>query len=292
MTARLWDVAKGKQLATFEGHKVIHRTTGLPNSILDERRELVNAVAFSPDGKTVAVGGQAGKINLWDPATGKEHEPIPDEMGVYDLRFSPDGKTLALLGANEVQLWDVTARKRIAKIDADSFVAFAPDGKTVAARGRKNQGVSLYDAGTGKEVAALSADKHHGYPRCAAFSPDGKSLVWPSKGIQFWDPAAKKVRETPATGFDTEGVVGLGNLNVLALSPDGKTLAASCDGGLNRHWHTILLWDVGAGKRRAKLHVGPGRSGHAPMAFSPDSKILATAGSDDGAITLWRLGGG
>jgi hypothetical protein len=73
----------------------------------------VIAVAFNPDGKTLASGNQDGTIELWDVATGKEQATLERHLGfVCSVAFSPDGKTLAS-GSDDstIKLWDVTTGK-------------------------------------------------------------------------------------------------------------------------------------------------------------------------------------
>ena len=101
---RLWDVARRQELPA-------HRT-----------ESAINSVAFSPDGKILALGGAApaapgekgpGEIILWDVTTGQERaKPTGPPIGVYVAAFSPDGKTLAAGGMyNTVKLYDAATGK-------------------------------------------------------------------------------------------------------------------------------------------------------------------------------------
>ncbi len=72
----------------------------------------MNAVAFSPDGKTLASGAGEGEVILWDLAGGQELMRLDDHRGIiFALAFSPDGKILAAGGhgtdgkSAEVTLW-------------------------------------------------------------------------------------------------------------------------------------------------------------------------------------------
>jgi WD40 repeat protein len=72
----------------------------------------VNAVAFSPDGKTLASGGEEGQVILWDRGGGQELMSLDDHGGgIYAVAFSPDGKVLAAGGSGtdgksaEVTFW-------------------------------------------------------------------------------------------------------------------------------------------------------------------------------------------
>src|SRR2546423_971737 len=91
LRARLWDTATGTARQTLEGH------TGD-----------VSAVAFSPDGKTVASASWDSTVRLWDTATGTARQTLEGHTdGVMAVTFSPDGKTVASASLDStVRLWD------------------------------------------------------------------------------------------------------------------------------------------------------------------------------------------
>jgi RNA polymerase sigma factor (sigma-70 family) len=135
-TAKVWDVETGKELATFGEH---------PGWVV--------AVAFSPDGKTVAAGSpgkQSQVVKLWDLATGKERATLEGPVGAYNsLAFSPDGSILAVAGPgggnsekadSMVRLWDPATGKQITALDAHTSVwaislGFSRDGRTLVTSG-------------------------------------------------------------------------------------------------------------------------------------------------------------
>jgi len=80
-TVKLWDIATGKELASFTGHEAE-----------------VFTVAFSPDGRTALSGGYDGRLILWDVATGYKLRTIAADAFVNAVAFSPDGRT-ALSGS-------------------------------------------------------------------------------------------------------------------------------------------------------------------------------------------------
>lgn len=137
---QLWDIAAGQRTRAFTGH------TGH-----------VLTVAFSPDGKLLASGGNDTTVRLWDVATGQSLAKLTGHTkAVYCVKFSPDGKTLVSGGDETIRLWDVATGKSLWKSNTVwvQSVAFSPDGKTLVSAGDGNQ-VQLWDAATGKKLKTM-----------------------------------------------------------------------------------------------------------------------------------------
>ncbi len=107
-------------------------------------RGFVDDVAFSPDGKTLALASRSGNVQLWNVATGELLESVKGHSGaVSAVAFSPDGRTLASGSFDQtVRLWNVPTRRELMQLDAGSVelgsvvsLAFSPDGKHLLAGG-------------------------------------------------------------------------------------------------------------------------------------------------------------
>jgi WD40 repeat protein len=181
-------------LWAIPGDKVQHTlTAGAP----------VRALAVSPDGKTLAAGGDDGAIQLWEAASGK---PVRKLTGATDwllaLAFSPDGKTLAAGGHDgQLRLWDVASGRKVADVLAQppaapkappppvnivSALAFSPDGKQVALGGSDTR-IHFFST-DGKLVRTLTG---HTAPITAlVFHPAGAVLISASKDrtLRLWNP--------------------------------------------------------------------------------------------------------
>ncbi len=236
----------------------------------------VNAVALSPDGKTLASAGDDPLIRLWDPSTGKSLGTLQGHTGaVRCLAFSPDGKTLAS-GSNDkiICLWDMSAAGRPGTkpmqagghADIVLSLAFSPDGKVLYSGGWEGT-IRAWDPATGKEQRRFeSVDSR--LPSIA-LSPDGKTLASVNlmgtsfkATVNLWDAAAgKHLRQL---GPDPKNPTH--RISQVVFSPDGDTLAVAGDDQLQ-------LFEVGSGE---EMHKGKKSLGSAYCAaFSPDGKTVA-----------------
>ncbi|HJZ56606.1 MAG TPA: sigma-70 family RNA polymerase sigma factor [Gemmataceae bacterium] len=265
--ARVWDVTSKKE-----------------RLVLDSRGWIGRSMALSADGKTLAVGTVYNLVQLWDVATGKELTEHPDghDAPVHTVAFSPDGKLLVTGGANQqLHIWDPATGRQVKQLlgSSASQVSFSPDGRHLATAWQWSKQVRVWDIDCGEVQQALDHPGANEVP-CAAFSPDGKTVLsvsWSNtenekrgKGVlHVWDRASGKVRREAA-------LPGL-RFGVLAVSPDGNWAAV---GG----WAETPLWlcDLTRGRER-RLSDGLWDTVKA-LAFSPDGRVLASGGFDREAV--------
>lgn len=244
-------------------------------------------LAFSPDGKLLALGTWSGKADVLDLESGKlQPGPKPHNDWVCSVAFSKDGKYFASAGGSEfkpqrnggktsgqVKLWDRAAAKEIGPLTGHTSkifsAVFSPDSRRLAT-GSADHTVRIWDAATGAELLTLKG--HSEAVWCVAFFADGKTLASASadKTVKIWDAA---------TGAERASLKGhVEEVLSVAVSPDGKTVATG-----SADW-TVRLWDAATGKERAVLKDHRG-SVYA-LAFTSDGKTLAS-GSADETVKLW-----
>jgi WD40 repeat protein len=274
----------------------------------------VMSVAYSPDGKMLALGGAGQGLGLWDAATGKPIRQFdaPDRQPSAII-FSPDGKLLAATRGRGA-VWDVASGKKVRDLPGE-WVTFAPDGRRVALVGIRNI-IRLEDTLSGEEVGKFEG--HTAYVNRVAFSPDGRWLasgshdntvrLWnvaTGKEIRRWTAHTKAVYavafsadgkflasgsedETvrlwdPVSGKEFRRLEGKGPVHYLSFARRGTMLAAACD-------TTLRVWDAATGK---ELRSWQGKGGWVfSPDFSPDGKTLVAATAFESGIRRWDLATG
>ena len=267
---QLWETATGKAL--FPGSAI---------------REGFRSLAYAGDGLTMATVSWEGTIRLWDTETQQERRRFGGEqlLGIHSLALSRDGRLVATAGNGKTTLWNTATATKLFRWDGDlndGFdLAFTPNGQVLASANGDGS-IQLWQTGTGKPFRRLTGHSQ-GPVYGVAFSPDGQMLLSGGldKTMRLWDWNTNT--EIRAFKGHNDWVMAV------AFAPDGTTAASAC--GSNDPF--IRLWNVKTGKelRSFEAHKPAGNTAIVSIAYSPDGRMLASAGFGE-TIHLWEVATG
>jgi WD40 repeat protein len=230
----------------------------------------LNSLAYSPDGTLLAVDTDGSNIHVWETATGQEQD-IWDDYYVRFITFSPNGSELAL-ASETINRWNMATSERLPALERPS----SDEYRACFGEGRGQDWLPCpYIAG----------------PLGMAYSPDGTQLAaGDSMGqVYIWDAVTGEYL-TALKGYSIGGMECGGafcdivTVTTIAVSPDGKTVAAGT-GGYMTEGGWVELWDVETRALRGYLQGSGSMFG---LAYSPDGTKLATASANSG-LQLWDV---
>jgi WD40 repeat protein/class 3 adenylate cyclase len=248
-------------------------------------------VDFSPDGRTLAIAGGRGRIELWDVATRKELRELTDpaaarsdEPALSVVRFSPDGSVIAAgaKATNHVALWASASGHLIGRPittnppgSGAQAIAFSPDSKRIAVPGAPGT-VGIWEVASGRRIGEPLAIGSEDVEE-AIFAGDGRTLIASddSGSVSLVDLATGRRIGSPLSVGDKPAAS-------LALSPDGRLLAAASFAG------PVFVWNVQTGMPYGSPLVAD-TSPVNDVAFSPDGRTLVS--SHLRSAVVWNVNG-
>ncbi len=287
----LWNTATGDRSAVFPVASEMAPNTAaqLQDHEYSPEPVRVSAVAYSADGRTLALGCHDGTVRLWDVASGQQIALFDDYAdSVLSVGFRPmtavlastDGRFVRLRCTDPVEP-GVLLTTRAARVDA---MAYSSDGRLLAVA----DGLDVYEHRPSEHTG--QAPRARVFPHASAVNAvsyvpgDPSGLVLATGDVDgdvhLWNTRTGRHMAT-LTGHS-------GEVRAMACSPDGALLITA--GGQDR---TIRLWDISARKQVDVLsgHISPVTA----VAYAPDGGAspgtLATGG-DDGVVRLWNAGTG
>jgi WD40 repeat protein len=261
---QLWDWATGKQKLPLGGHQAA-----------------VLGVAVSLDGRTFATAGRDKLIRFWDATSGKETRQLAGhEKDIWSLTFVPDGRMLVSTELGEtVRVWNVATGNEVRRFPGSRAAALSPDGKTLVTCGKDKCG-HVWEMATGQELRQWPLTESE--VTALAFSPDGRTVFsWgEDKKVRLWELATgKELRHFAGHAFRKDD-----RIYCIAFSPDGKLVAFAGQTG------EIALYDLATGKINRLLDSLT--KAVSSLAFSADSRVLASGAWSDRTVRLWEVATG
>jgi eukaryotic-like serine/threonine-protein kinase len=269
---RIWDLA---------GRREVHTLPDQAGPAASAFLRVVESVAFSPDGTTLAAVGRDGAVRVWDGASSKPITVLQGkgELSLSEVAFSPDGRQLAAAAIKGIIIWNTADWQQARELRGHGLgkvraVAFSPDGQQLVSAG-DDRTVRLWSAASGAPLAVITTD-HAGRILGLAVGPDGRTVATASEDatVRVWDAATGKKR-CPDIGH--RGIVYR-----VRFSPDGRWLTSADEG-------TIKIWDAVSGREVLALRGHKSR-GVPDLAFTRDGRLASAAG--DGTVKLWDLAAG
>lgn len=244
------------------------------------------ALAFSPDGRKLAVGGEDHAIGIWHIGDGFLTRTLTGHtQAVQSVTFSPDGKLLAAGGQDKMaHVWFVEEGSPLSipamRAAPAECVAFSSDGETLATAGWGTT-LCLWKIDRSEPSAAPTVTRQMTLPTSfvqgLTFSPSGDLVA-----AACYDGVVRIWRVSDGRLMRTLEVHNAFVLSV-AFSPDGQRIASGGGSAV------VRVWRVGDGRLLETLH---GHSNYVrSVAFSPDGQSLATA-SEDKSVRIWRASDG
>lgn len=249
--------------------------------VLDDLPGPVLALAFSPDGKTLAAGAglaaRSGTVRVYDWPSGTVRRTFEGHEDVVSaLAFRPDGKGLATASYdNTVRFWDLDSGKPAGVFKGHSDfvfdVAYLPDGKSLLSAS-KDRTIKRIDAATATEVRSFG--EHNEDVLALAVRPDGSGFL--SAGVE---PAIRSWKIDADKSSKKSGGHS-GPVHQLAISRGGERVASASGDG------TVRVFDGVSGNAIRAL-AGPTDWQYA-VAITPDGKRVAGGGAD-GVVRVWEV---
>jgi WD40 repeat protein/transcriptional regulator with XRE-family HTH domain len=269
----IWQV----DLRCMKLHDVNFQNANFDRSFFAETFGGVMSVAFSPDGKFLALGDTNGDIRLYQVSDWQQLLICKGHTNwVVSLGFSHDGRTFASSSTDyTLKLWDVITGECLKTFHGHNnevwSVVFSPDGETLAS-GSDDNTIKLWSIRTGECIITLEG--HTSWVCCVAFNPDGQILLSGSDDhtIRVWNINTSECLKTLDGHHD--------GIRSITVTPNGYMLASGSED------QTVKLWDLSTGEC---LKTFQGHSSEVySVAFSPQGDLLAS-GSFDRTVKLWSV---
>jgi WD40 repeat protein len=296
-SVRVWDVPSQTCLMILRGHT-----------------EFVTSVASSCNSPLFASGSLDGTVKVYDARSGDVLQSIPSNGTVSSIQFSTHGDNLLYTHWNSATIWDVSRNMHLSTINCDGFrAAFSPDGTRFAEGSDKF--VRIYNT-ENWDSDSETVNNHSEKVYAITFAPDGRVMASDSGyHVKIWDTTSgdclftidshypQSIVFSPDSAFvarwsddsyaqvwstHTRSLIKVARLNLKRFSSTDVALSP-CGGRLvSQSSSQIILWDLGSGKRLARLHFECPLWRELRIAFAVDGSSVFVH-KDDNIMQRWCI---
>jgi WD40 repeat protein len=263
--------------------------TGQTYRMLEGHPGIINALAFSPDGSSLASGGSDRVIRFWDPRNGSISASLHGhQRSINALAFNPRGEILVSSSQDEtMKVWDLKSGALLRTIDVSSdgiwgiqTMSFSPDGKRLVTAG-DNGSIRVWDVSSWKVERSFLSNNNDEVSKALSvvFSPDGKKILsgHGDGTVRLWDAqTGRSLRAIKSGGEDSRSL----------FTPGGKTVVS-----VNDDDNPIQIIDARSGETIRRIGKEEDLGYVGSVAINPDGKTIAVAESG-GEISLWEIQSG
>ncbi len=249
----------------------------------------IHTVAWSPNGRLIASGGDDATVQIWDALTGVRVVAYRGHTGpVYGVAWSPDGKLVASASADStVHVWEAANASLLINFSQHEgpvhALAWSPDGQRIAS-GSDDRTIKLWYARLGSNV--ITYGYQGGFTWALAWSPDGRYIVaGDSRGVAYVFTSSGELSDPrfPNGAGYLVYAKHSDSIETVAWSPNGQRIAS---GALDKR---VQVWDAFSGDQVVP-HTGQ-TQGISSLSWSRDGGRIASA-SLDGTVQIWQAATG
>jgi WD domain, G-beta repeat len=265
-----------------------HIVSATPALTFASHQQTVRVVAWSPDGRYLASGGDDGLLLVWGTG-GVVHQRVAYPAAVTALAWSPESERLVTGAANQVSFLTALTGTFLASFPHDHLatvtsLAWAAHNQQQVVSGALDQRAIVWQ--TTQYQPQTIFTRHTAPIEAVSWATDGQTVASSSHGgvVRVWN--AESGREVHPLYQDARLP-----MRAAAFAPTGTWLAVGGDDGIMRLWNGFVCQNTGVINDSPICIDTPMRlqSSHSPirsLAWSPDARYLASSG-DDGSFSLW-----